>query len=181
MKTNSFKRPVRIALLLILLMLSIRSFATVVTFSVLDMTGGTNDVTINLKPVNNPVIWNGGFYWLPTGGTNITTTNGLGQINLIPGKYNAVIVGQPVSWALNVTNSAQALPAIGLSSGITYFSGVQGLQGSGGIHVTQISPGIFEIDGSQISRQTGSGSAAPTGALIYDEPGLTITGYLLFN
>ena len=181
MKTNSLKRPVRIALWLILLILSIRSFATVVTFSVLDMTGATNDVTINLKPVNSPVIWNGGFYWLPTGGTNVTTTNGFGQISLIPGKYNAVIVGQPLSWVLNVTNSALALPAIGLSSGITYFSGVQGLQGSGGIQVTQLSPGLFEIDGSQISGHAAFGAGAPSGALIYDEPGLTITGYLLFN
>ena len=169
-------------LLSLLLTLAISSPATTVTFPVLDMTGATNDVTINIKPVNNPIIWNGSFYWLPTSGTNVTTTNGFGQINLIPGRYNAVIIGQPVSWTLNVTNSALALPAPGLSFGITYFSGVQGLQGSGGIQVTQLAPGIFDVDGSQITGgQTGSGFNAPAGAIFYDEPGLTITGCLLFN
>jgi hypothetical protein len=159
------------------------SFATTVTFPVLDMTGATNDVTINIKAVNNPIIWNGSFYWLPTAGTNVVTTNGLGQINLIPGKYTAFIVGQPMSWPLSVTNSAVALPATSLSFGVTYFSGVQGLQGSGGIQVTQLAPGIFDIDGTQISSggQSGSGPGGSAGGILYDEPGLTVTGYLLFN
>ena len=159
------------------------SFGTTVTFPVLDMTGATNDVTINIKAVNNPIIWKGSFYWLPTAGTNVATTNGFGQINLIPGKYNAVIAGQPASWTLNVTNSAVALPATSLSFGVTYYSGVQGLQGSGGIQVTQLAPGIFDIDGTQVSGggQAGSGLNPPAGAILYDEPGLTVTGYLLFN
>ena len=124
---------------------------TAVQFPVLDMTGATNDVTINIKPVNNPVIWNGNFYWLPLNGTNVTTTNGIGQINLVPGKYNAFIVGQAQSWALNVTNSATPVSATALSRGVTFYSGVQSLTGSGGVNVTNTAPGVFNIDGSQIT------------------------------
>ena len=149
--------------------------ASLVQFSVLDMTGATNDVTINLKPVNNPVIYNGGFYWLPTGGTNLTTTNGLGQLNLVPGKYTAFIIGQPQSWTLNVTNSTLPISATSISSGATVYSGIQTLTGTGGIAISQPTPGTYNIDASQVS-----GSGVPSGGLLYNEPGAA-GGYLLFN
>jgi hypothetical protein len=142
------------------------------------MTGATNDVTVNIQPVNNPVIWNGQFYWLPATGTNVTTTNGLGQINLIPGKYNAFIVGQAQSWALNVTNSATAVSATALSRGVTFYSGVQSLTGSGGVNVTNTSPGVFNIDGSQI---TGSGGGTGGSLWTSSAAGIYFSGGLGTN
>ena len=120
-------------------------------FPLIQMTGSTNDATINVQAVNNPVIFNGNFYWLPTGGTNITTTNGIGYLTLIPGKYNAYILGQAQSWQLNVTNNTTLVNAANLTGGVTYYSGVQNLTGSGGINVTSTFPGNVVVDGGALT------------------------------
>jgi hypothetical protein len=160
---------------LILLMGGNLALPTPVTFSVLDMTGNTNDVTINIKPVNSPVIWNGIFYYLPPTGTNLTTTNGFGEINLIPGHYTAVMSSQPQAWTLNVTNSVTPVSAASLTTDVTFYSGVQNLTASGGVQITVTSPGTYNIDGSQIS------GGAPAYGLLYDEMGIANPGYLLFE
>ncbi len=41
------------------------------------MIGTTNDTTLNVKAVNNPIVWQGRVYRLPVNGTNFATTNGL--------------------------------------------------------------------------------------------------------
>ena len=126
----------------------ISASATPLVFTAVQMTGSTNDITINLTPVNNPVIWNGNFYWLPPGGTNLTTTNGVGYINLIPGKYNAYITGLAQSWQLNVTNSATLVNAANLPQNLTFYSGVQNLTGINGVNVSSTVPGNYLVDGS---------------------------------
>ena len=122
--------------------------ATPLQFTAVSMTGSTNDITINFTAVNNPVIWNGNFYWLPPGGTNLTTTNGVGYLSLIPGKYNAYITGLAQSWQLNVTNSATLVNAANLPQNLTFYSGVQTLTGTNGITVTMPSPGNLVADAS---------------------------------
>jgi len=157
-------RPLATLLAAVLILVPSSAWCTVVQFNVLDMTGATNDVTIKIKPVNNPVIWNGGMYWQPANGTNVTTTNGFGQINLIPGNYTAFILGQAQSWQLNVTNSASALPSTALTRNLTFYSGVQSLIGSG---VTQVSPGVYSITG-------GGGSATNVSVVITNGDGSVI-------
>ncbi len=56
-------------------------------FTNLLFTGSTNDTTVNVTPPNNPTLFNGITYWLPIGGTNVPSTNGVAGINLIPGRY----------------------------------------------------------------------------------------------
>jgi hypothetical protein len=159
---------------LLLLFFVVNARASTVQFSVLDMTGATNDVTFNIKPANNPVIYNGTFYWFPVGGTNVTTTNGFAALNLIQGKYTASIVGQPQSWTLNVTNSATPISSTAISSGPTIYSGIVNLTGTGGIAITQTQPGTYNIDASQAvgsSNNTLSwedDSAATNGPLLFE-------------
>lgn len=126
---------------------------TPIYFNVLEMTGATNDVTINVQAVNNPTIWNGQFHWLPAAGINITTTNGMGYVSLVPGQYTASIVGMAQSWNMTVTNSQTQVDASGLSQVVTV-SGVQTISPGTGISVTQSPPGTFTVSA------TGGGNAA---------------------
>lgn len=108
---------------------------TTVYFPVLTMTGATNDVTFNIKAANNPIAWNGRYYFLPVNGTNCTSTNSYATNTLVPGKYVASIVGQPQSWNLYVTNTTDVLNAVDLSTEIR-FSGVHKVVATNGATAT---------------------------------------------
>lgn len=62
-----------------------------VYFPLEQMTGETVDTTINVKAVNNPVIYNGNFYHLPRNGTNLTTVDGVVTNSFIPGAYTVSV------------------------------------------------------------------------------------------
>lgn len=105
---------------------------TTVVFTNASMVGTTNDTTITIKADDNPVIVNGVFYSLPPTGTNVTTTNGVGQVVLVPGSYTASFAGVPASFKLYVTNSAVPLNAAAIANQIVFYSGVQSLTAAGG-------------------------------------------------
>ncbi|NOS70050.1 MAG: hypothetical protein HOP33_08975 [Verrucomicrobia bacterium] len=98
--------------------------ATPVYFPVLLMTGATNDVVINVRAVNNPVIYNGSVYYMPVNGTNLTTVGGNITNSFIPGSYTASIAGIPRSWRFYVTNSATPISVVNLmvGDGITVYN-----------------------------------------------------------
>ena len=108
---------------------------TTVVFTNATMVGTTNDTTITIKADNNPIIFNGVFYSLPPTGTNITTTNGVGQVALVPGSYTASFAGVPAAFKLYVTNSAAPLNAASIASQIIFYSGVQSLTAAGGVSI----------------------------------------------
>ena len=124
----------RVSGLLLLSSLFCRAQTTVV-FTNQSMIGTTNDTTITIKADNSPIIYNGVFYSLPAAGTNITTTNGVGQVQLVAGSYTASFAGVPASFKLYVTNSATPLNAAAIANQIVFYSGVQSLTAAGGISI----------------------------------------------
>lgn len=120
-------------------------FGGPVYFPIAEMTGLTNDVTINVRAVNNPVVWNNRFYYLPAEGTNLTTTSGNVTNSFVPGRYTMTVAGLAQSWMLNVTNNTTPVSAADLSRGITVYSGIQSLTGYGSASVTNDSLGNYGI------------------------------------
>jgi hypothetical protein len=133
-------------------------------FTNLDMAGNAADTTINIKARNNPVSWRGTAYRLPLNGTNITTTNGVGVIHLVPGDYIAAYAGIPQSWSIHVTNSATDLNALDLTTDLTRYSGVETLTGTGGIVITPPTGpgGNWTVDGSGVAGGNGNGNGHAT-------------------
>lgn len=159
---NGRGKIVRMAAFALLYFLSsILAPATQVYFPVQEMTGTTNDVVINVKPVNNPVIWNGTFYWLPRDGTNLTTVGGVVTNAFVPGTYTVAIPGLTKSWTMAVTNSAATLSAADLSVGITVYGTIQHLNGTG-IQVTNDGRGTYTIVDTNSQAGGGSATAALT-------------------
>jgi hypothetical protein len=127
------------------------------------MIGTTNDTTINVKAVNNPIVWQGRVYRLPVNGTNFTTTNGVGTIALVPGKYIGAYAGIPQSFQFNVTNTSTTLNLVDLiesGHGTVFYSGVETIEGTGGLVVTPPTGagGHWILDGSTISVSAGVGN-----------------------
>jgi outer membrane lipoprotein-sorting protein len=108
---------------------SLRAQSTV-QFYLANFTTATNDTTITVKSLNNPVIYNGVFYWQPPNGTNVNTTNGFAQVTLIPGQYNVSLAGVPQSWTITVTNSAASLNAAGLTTSTLIYNGINSISGN---------------------------------------------------
>jgi hypothetical protein len=102
-----------------------------VDFYLTQFTGTTNDTTINIQAKNNPIIYNGVYYWWPQYGSNILTTNGLATITLVPGHYTVSIAAVSMAWNITVTNSATPLNAAYLSSNVTIYNGINSLSGGG--------------------------------------------------
>lgn len=156
MKNSKFKTRLR------LLGLGIFNFtflilncpATSVFFPVSEMTGMTNDVTLNVRAVNNPVIYNGRFYYQPRLGTNLTTVGGFVTNSFVPGRYTVTVAGLQKAWNMYVTNSSATLSAVDLSSAITIYSGIQSITGRS-IEVTNDGLGHLTIT------DTNSGSGFP--------------------
>lgn len=136
--------------------------ATSVYFPVSEMTGATNDVTINVKAVNNPIIYNGSFYYLPKQGTNLTTTGGYVTNSFVPGRYTVTVSGLQKSWNMYVTNSASVVNAVDLSSAITIYSGIMGLTGRS-IEVTNDGLGNYTITDTNTSGGGGTNYGNDTG------------------
>ena len=99
-------------------------------FCLTQFTGSTNDTVINISARINPIIYNGQFYWMPANGTNISTTNGFGQVTLVPSQYNVSFANNPQSWTITVTNSATALNDAGLTTSTLIYSGINSLTGN---------------------------------------------------
>ena len=115
-----------------------------VNFYLTQFTGTTNDTTITIKAQNNPVIYNGQFYWWPANGTNIATTNGFATILLAPSKYNVSLAGVAQSWTITVTNSATALNAAGLTTSTVIYNGINSINGNA---VTNDGHGNYTVTG----------------------------------
>src|SRR6185312_5928250 len=84
---------------------------TAVLFPLAQMTGTTNDTTIAVRPVNNPVNFNNQVYWLPPAGIQLKTVNGSTTTNLIPNDYTVTIAGVPGSWRISVSDTNVTLNA----------------------------------------------------------------------
>lgn len=140
---------------------SFSAFAGPVYFPALEMTGATNDVTINVRAVNNPVIYNGNFYHLPKNGTNLTTVAGVVTNSFIPGAYTVSVSGLPKSWTIYVTNNSTAVNAVELSREIVRYSGVQSVTGSA-IQVSN--DGLGNITITDTNSGSGSGVAVAAGS-----------------
>jgi hypothetical protein len=115
-----------------------------VDFYLTQFTGTTNDTTINVQAKNNPIIYNGVYYWWPQYGSNILTTNGLATITLVPGHYTVSIAAVSMAWNITVTNSATPLNAAYLSSNVTIYNGINSLSGAG---VTNDGHGNYTLTG----------------------------------
>ncbi len=98
------------------------SFAqTPVLFPLAQMTGTTNDTTITVRPVINPVKFHSIVYWLPPAGIQLATHNGSATTNLIPNDYNVTIAGVPGSWKISVSDTNVTLNAAEIGN-LTVFS-----------------------------------------------------------
>lgn len=108
---------------------------TAVLFPLAQMTGITNDTTITIKPVNDPVSWRGRVWWLPPSGIQLNTLNGEAVTNLIPNDYIVSISGVVGTWKISVadTNVTENAALIGTLTTYTFDSPVPG--------VMQIIPG----------------------------------------
>jgi hypothetical protein len=92
--------------ILLLGVFALNSFGqTPVLFPLAQMTGTTNDTTITIRPVINPVKFHSQIYWLPTAGIQLATENGSATTNLIPNDYNVTIAGVPGSWKISVSDT----------------------------------------------------------------------------
>lgn len=93
---------------------------TSVLFPLAQMTGITNDTTITVRPVNNPVEFHNQIYWLPPAGIQLRTANGSATTNLIPNDYNVTIAGVPGSWRISVQDTNITLNAAEIGDLTTY-------------------------------------------------------------
>jgi hypothetical protein len=151
--------------ILLLCAAGLTSKGTQIFFPLLEMTGTTNDTIITVRAVNNPVIWNGSFHYLPAAGTNLTTSGGYVTNSFVPGNYTASVRGLAKSWTIYVTNSATALSAVDLSREVVRYSGIQTLTGSG-IQVTNDGLGNLTITQTNTS-STSSTLWTSSGGAIY--------------
>ena len=108
---------------------------TSVLFPLTQMTGTTNDTTITVRPVINPVKFHSQIYWLPTAGIQLATRNGSATTNLIPNDYNVTIAGVPGSWKISVSDTNVTLNAAEIGN-LTIYSANGPLPG-----VTKINAG----------------------------------------
>jgi hypothetical protein len=93
---------------------------TSVLFPLAQMTGTTNDTTITVRPINNPVNFHSQIYWLPVAGIELHTTNGSATTNLIPNDYNVTIAGVPGSWRISVNDTNVTLNAAEMGNLTTF-------------------------------------------------------------
>ncbi|HXT10388.1 MAG TPA: hypothetical protein VN873_02410 [Candidatus Angelobacter sp.] len=102
---------------------------TSVLFPLAQMTGNTNDTTITIRPVVNPIQFHSLVYWLPTSGIQLRTVNGSATTNLIPNDYNVTIAGVPGSWKISVSDTNLTLNAalIGNLNTYTYTNPLPGV------------------------------------------------------
>jgi len=96
------------------------SAQTSVLFPLAQMTGTTNDTTITVRPINNPVNFRSQIYWLPPAGIQLRTTNGSATTNLIPNDYTVTIAGVPGSWRISVSDTNITLNAAEIGNLTTY-------------------------------------------------------------
>lgn len=120
----------------VLLVLAAGARATTVYFPVLDMTGATNDVTFNVRAVNNPIIFNNQFHYFPRNGTNFSSTGSFATNYFVPGHYTVAILGLAKTWSIYVTNTTDTLNAVDLSTSITIHTGIQSLTVYGSAFLT---------------------------------------------
>ena len=138
------------------------------------MTGTTNDTTITIRPVNNPVDFRSQIYWLPPAGIQLHTANGVATTNLIPNDYTVTIAGVPGSWRISVDDTNITLNAAEIGNLTTYiftnrFPGV--LQLLAGSNIT-LSP----LDGKGVVTVSASGSGGGSATNAYQ---LQVNGALL--
>jgi hypothetical protein len=108
---------------------------TAVLFPLAQMTGITNDTTITVRPVINPIKFHSQIFWLPTAGIQLATKNGSATTNLIPNDYNVTIAGVPGSWKISVSDTNVTLNAAEIGN-LTVYSANGPLPG-----VTKINAG----------------------------------------
>lgn len=147
---------------------------TAVLFPLAQMTGTTNDTTITIRPINNPVDFRSQIYWLPPTGIQLRTTNGAATTNLIPNDYTVTIAGVPGSWRISVADTNIILNAADIGNLTTYiftnrFPGV--LQLLAGSNIT-LSP----ADGKGVVTVSASGSGGGSATNAYQ---LQVSGGLL--
>jgi hypothetical protein len=115
---------------------------TTVVFSLVQMTGATNDTMLTIRAVHNPVQWKGQAAWFPPGGITLQTVNGAATTNLIPNDYTVSIAGVPGAWRISVADTNVTLNAALIGNLTTYsFTDptpgvIQLLPGAGNIHVS---------------------------------------------
>jgi hypothetical protein len=133
---------------------------TPVLFPLAQMTGTTNDTTITVRPVINPIKFHSQIYWLPTAGIQLATKNGSATTNLIPNDYNVTIAGVPGSWKISVSDTNVILNAAEIGN-LTVYSASGPLPG-----VTQITAGnnitISPTDGMGVVTVNSTGGGAAT-------------------
>ncbi|HWD94107.1 MAG TPA: hypothetical protein VG938_17380 [Verrucomicrobiae bacterium] len=125
---------------------------TTVLFPLAQMTGTTNDTTITVRPVNNPVNFHSQIYWLPPAGIQLRTTNGSATTNLIPNDYTITIAGVPGSWRISVSDTNVTINAAEIGNLTTYT-------------FTNSLPGVFQLiagDNITLSPPTGKGVVTVT-------------------
>ena len=123
------------------------SAQTSVLFPLSQMTGTTNDTTLTVRPINNPVNFRSQIYWLPPAGIQLHTTNGSATTNLIPNDYTVTIAGVPGSWRISVSDTNVTLNAAEIGNLTTYI-------------FTNSFPGVFQLiagDNITLSPPTGKG------------------------
>ncbi|HXS67952.1 MAG TPA: hypothetical protein VN761_03860 [Candidatus Polarisedimenticolia bacterium] len=126
------------------------SAQTSVLFPLAQMTGTTNDTTITVRPINNPVNFHSQIYWLPPAGIQLRTTNGSATTNLIPNDYTVTIAGVPGSWRISVNDTNVTLNAAEIGNLTTYT-------------FTNSLPGVFQlIAGANISLSPPNGKGVVT-------------------
>ncbi len=126
------------------------SAQTSVLFPLAQMTGTTNDTTITIRPVNNPVNFHSQIYWLPPTGIQLRTTNGSATTNLIPNDYTITIAGVPGSWRISVNDTNITLNAAEIGNLTTYT-------------FTNSLPGVFQlIAGNNIDLSPADGKGVVT-------------------
>jgi hypothetical protein len=137
--------------LLLLGFLALKSEAqTPVLFPLAQMTGTTNDTTITVRPINNPVDFNSQIYWLPPAGIQLRTVNGSATTNLIPNDYTVTIAGVPGSWRISVNDTNVTLNAAEIGNLTTYT-------------FTNLLPGVFQlIAGNNVSLSPVDGKGVVT-------------------
>lgn len=112
---------------------------TSVLFPLAQMTGTTNDTTVTIRPINNPVNFHSQIFWLPPAGIQLRTTNGSATTNLIPNDYTVTIAGVPGAWRISVNDTNITLNAAEIGNLTTYT-------------FTNHSPGVLQlVAGSNIT------------------------------
>lgn len=139
-----------------------------VFFPIEQMTGLTNDTVVNVRAVNNPIIYNGRFYYLPAAGTNLTTSGGYVTNTFVPGAYTVTIGSLAQSWTMYVTNNTTEVSAADLSRGVTIYAIASSGISSNGIAAA----GATNIVNAMRTQTTFNiGGNAATATLATNDPG----------